>query len=117
MCSIWLGGLLLNIPGASVHTFRWGGVLPATSSPVSYTHLFLLLLQFLLGTVLIVWVLGKVGGGFRISGNLRVFLFEFLLCFLEKYLLVLLIDRLTSVSYTHLDVYKRQRPACSAWSA
>ena len=48
---------------------------------------FLLLLQFLLGTVLIVWVLGKVGGGFRISGNLRVFLFEFLLCFLKKYLL------------------------------
>ena len=41
------------------------------------------------------WVLGKIGGGFRISGNLRVFLFEFLLCFLEKYLLVLLIDRLT----------------------
>ena len=49
---------------------------------------FLLLLQLLLGTVLIVWVLGKVGGGFRISGNLRVFLFEFLLCFLEKYLLL-----------------------------
>ena len=22
MCSIWLGGLLLNIPGASVRTFR-----------------------------------------------------------------------------------------------
>ena len=34
MCSIWLGGLLLNIPGATVHTFRWGGV-----PPVSYTHL------------------------------------------------------------------------------
>ena len=56
---------------------------------------FLLLLQLLLGAVLIVRVLGKVGGGFRIPGNLRVFLFEFLLCFLEKYLLVLLIDRLT----------------------
>lgn len=56
---------------------------------------FLLLLQLLLGAVLIVWVLGKVGGGFLIPGNLRVFLFEFLLCFLKKYLLVLLIDRLT----------------------
>ena len=56
---------------------------------------FQLLLQLLLGTVLIVRVLGKVGGGFLIPGNLRVFLFEFLLCFLEKYLLVLLIDRLT----------------------
>ena len=56
---------------------------------------FLLLLQLLLGAVLIVRVLGKVGGGFRIPGNLRVFLFEFLLCFLKKYLLVLLIDRLT----------------------
>ena len=33
MCSIWLGGLLLNIPGASVHTFRWSGVLPTVSSP------------------------------------------------------------------------------------
>ena len=60
-----------------------------------FQKFFLLLLQFLLGTVLIVWVLGKVGGGFRISGNLRVFLFEFLLCFLKKYLLVLLLDRLT----------------------
>ena len=56
---------------------------------------FLLLLQLLLGTVLIVRVLGKVGSGFLIPGNLRVFLFEFLLCFLKKYLLVLLIDRLT----------------------
>ena len=56
---------------------------------------FLLLLQLLLGAVLIVRVLGKVGGGFRIPGNLRVFLVEFLLCFLKKYLLVLLIDRLT----------------------
>ena len=56
---------------------------------------FLLLLQFLLSAVLIVRVLGKVGSGFLIPGNLRVFLFEFLLCFLEKYLLVLLIDRLT----------------------
>ena len=56
---------------------------------------FLLLLQFLLGAVLIVRVLGKVGGGFRIPGNLRVFLFEFFLCFLKKYLLVLLIDSLT----------------------
>ena len=56
---------------------------------------FLLLLQLLFGAVLIVWVLGKVGSGFLIPGNLRVFLFEFLLCFLEKYLLVLLIDRLT----------------------
>ena len=36
-------------------------------------------MQLLLGTVLIVRVLGKVGGGFRIPGNLRVFLFEFLL--------------------------------------
>ena len=60
-----------------------------------FQKFFLLLLQFLLGTVLIVRVLGKVGGGFRIPGNLRVFLFEFLLCFLKKYLLVLLIDRLT----------------------
>ena len=40
---------------------------------------FLLLLQLLLGTVLIIWVLGKVGSGFFIPGNLRVFLFEFLL--------------------------------------
>ena len=56
---------------------------------------FLLLLQFLLSAVLIVRVLGKVGSDFLIPGNLRVFLFEFLLCFLEKYLLVLLIDRLT----------------------
>ena len=40
---------------------------------------FLLLLQFLLGAVLIVRVLGKVGGGFRIPGDLRVFLFELLL--------------------------------------
>ena len=32
MCVIWLGRLLLNIPGASVRTFRWGGVLPAASS-------------------------------------------------------------------------------------
>ena len=56
---------------------------------------FLLLLQLLLGTVLIVRVLGKVGSGFLIPGNLRVFLLEFLLCFLEKYLLVLLIGRLT----------------------
>ena len=45
---------------------------------------FLLLLQLLLGTVLIVRVLGKVGGGFLIPGNLRVFLFEFLLCFLKN---------------------------------
>ena len=30
-----------------------------------------------------------------IPGNLRVFLFEFFLCFLKKYLLVLLIDSLT----------------------
>ena len=56
---------------------------------------FLLLLQLIFRFILIVRVLGKIGGGFRISGNLRVFLFEFLLCFLEKYLLVLLIDRLT----------------------
>ena len=56
---------------------------------------FLLLLQLILGTVLIVRVLGKVGGGFLIPGNLRVFLFEFLLCFLEKYLLVILKDRLS----------------------
>ena len=56
---------------------------------------FLLLLQLLLGAVLIVWVLGKVGSGFLIPGNLRVFLLEFLLCFLKKYFLVLLIDRLT----------------------
>lgn len=45
---------------------------------------FLLLLQLLLGTILIVRVFGKVGGGFLIPGNLRVFLFEFLLCFLEN---------------------------------
>ena len=32
MCSIWLGGLLLNIPGVAVHTFQWGGVPPAVSS-------------------------------------------------------------------------------------
>ena len=56
---------------------------------------FLLLLQFLFRFILIVRVLGKVGGGFLIPGDLRVFLFEFLLCFLKKYLLVLLIDRLT----------------------
>ena len=56
---------------------------------------FLLLLQLIFRFILIVRVLGKIGGGFRISGNLRVFLFEFLLCFLEKYLLVLLIGRLT----------------------
>ena len=43
---------------------------------------FLLLLQLLLGTVLIVRVLGKVGGGFRIPGDLRVFLFEFIIFFL-----------------------------------
>ena len=48
-----------------------------------------------MGAVLIVRVLGKVGGGFLIPGNLRVFLLEFLLCFLEKYLLVLLIYRFT----------------------
>ena len=48
-----------------------------------------------LSAVLIVRVLGKVGSGFLIPGNLRVFLFEFLLCFLKKYLLVLLIDSLT----------------------
>ena len=45
---------------------------------------FLLLLQFLLSAVLIVRVLGKVGSGFLIPGNLRVFLFEFLLCFLKN---------------------------------
>ena len=45
---------------------------------------FLLLFQFLLGAVLIVRVLGKVGSGFLIPGNLRVFLFEFLLCFLDR---------------------------------
>ena len=33
MCSIWLGGLLLNIPGVAVHTFQWGGVLPVASNP------------------------------------------------------------------------------------
>ena len=32
LCSIWLGGLLSNIPGASVHTFRWGGVFLAVSN-------------------------------------------------------------------------------------
>ena len=52
-------------------------------------------MQLFLSTVLIVRVLGKVGSGFLIPDNLRVFLFEFLLCFLKKYLLVLLIDRLT----------------------
>ena len=41
--------------------------------------LFLLLLQLIFRFILIVRVLGKIGGGFRISGNLRVFLFEFLL--------------------------------------
>jgi len=56
---------------------------------------FLLLLQFLLGAVLIIRVLGKVGSGFLIPGNLRVFQLEFLLSFLKKYLPVLLIDRLT----------------------
>ena len=60
-----------------------------------FQKFFLLLLQLLLGTVLIVRVVGKVGSGFLIPGYLRVFLFEFLLCFLKKYLLVLLIDRLT----------------------
>ena len=63
---------------------------------------FLLLLQFLLGAVLIVRVLGKVGGGFRIPGDLRVFLFEFLLCFLKKYLLVLLIEGLHSLQPVRL---------------
>ena len=56
---------------------------------------FLLLLQLLLGAVLIVRVLGKVGGGFLLPGNLQVFLLERFLCFLEKYLLVLFIDGLT----------------------
>ena len=56
---------------------------------------FLLLLQLLFRFILIVRVLGKVGGGFLIPGNLQVFLLERFLCFLEKYLLVLLIDRLT----------------------
>ena len=45
---------------------------------------FLLLLQLILGTVLIVRVLGKIGGSFLIPGNLRVFLLESFLCFLEK---------------------------------
>ena len=80
--------------------------IPASASclkAVSYTHLdvykrqFLLLLQLLLGAVLIVRVLGQVGGGFLIPGNLRVFLLECFLCFLEKYLLVLFIDRLRCV--------------------
>ena len=31
MCSIGLDGFSLNIPGAAVHTFQWGGVLPAVS--------------------------------------------------------------------------------------
>ena len=52
-------------------------------------------MQLLLGTVLIVRVLGKVGSGFLIPGNIRVFLFEFLLSKIEKYLLVFLIDSLT----------------------
>ena len=56
---------------------------------------FLLLLQLIFRFILIVRVLGKIGGGFRISGNLQVFLLEFLLCFLKKYLLVLFIDRFT----------------------
>ena len=34
MYSISLDGLLLNIPSASVHTFRWGGVPPAVSNLV-----------------------------------------------------------------------------------
>ena len=33
MCSIWLGGLLLNIPGAAVHTSKWDGFPLAVSSP------------------------------------------------------------------------------------
>ncbi len=41
--------------------------------------LFLLLLQLIFRFILIVRVLGKIGGGFRIPGNLWVFLFEFLL--------------------------------------
>ncbi len=59
---------------------------------------FLLLLQLLLGAVLIVRVLGKVGSGFLIPGNLRVFLFESFLCFLKKNLLVLFINWLTFLS-------------------
>ena len=31
MCSIGLDGFPLNIPGAAVHTFQRGGVLPAVS--------------------------------------------------------------------------------------
>ncbi len=46
------------------------------------------------GTVPYRRVLGKVVSGFH-TGQLRVFLFEFLLCFLKKYLLVLSIDSLT----------------------
>ena len=56
---------------------------------------FLLLLQLLFRFILIVRVLGKVGGGFLLPGNLQVFLLERFLCFLEKYLLVLFIDGLT----------------------
>ena len=56
---------------------------------------FLLLLQLIFRFILIVRVLGKVVSGFLIPGNLRVFLFEFPLYFLKKYLLVLLIDSLT----------------------
>ena len=63
---------------------------------------FLLLLQFLLSAVLIVRVLGKVGSGFLIPGNLRVFLFEFPLYFLKKYLLVLLIEGLHSLQPVRL---------------
>ena len=40
---------------------------------------FLLLLQLIFRFILIVRVLGKVVNGFLIPGNLRVFLFEFLL--------------------------------------
>ena len=41
-----------------------------------FQKFFLLLLQLLLGTVLIVRVLGKVVSGFLIPGNLRVFLLD-----------------------------------------
>ena len=40
-------------------------------------------------------MLGKVGTGFLKPGNLRVFQLEFFLSFLEKYLLVFLINGLT----------------------
>ena len=61
-----------------------------------FVHKFRLFLQKLFfRAVLILRVLGKVGTGFLKPGNLRVFQLEFFLSFLEKYLLVFLINGLT----------------------